>query len=92
MPPTLLFTVLFCVFFVLCWGFFFEHMCCFLDSQSLASRACPAIPGCINLVYTHRLLSNLVFVSEIGIVTTSQAITHYVLALKLIRRLHRELL
>lgn len=40
----------------------------------------------------HCLLSNIVFVSEFSIITISLAITHYVLALTLIRRLHRVLL
>lgn len=86
------YSFLFCsVFFcVLCW-LFFEHM--------LFSGFPEPFLSCLSCytwlyksgLYKHRLLSNHVFVSEIGIITTSRAITHYLLALTLIRRLHREL-
>lgn len=90
----LLFTFLFCVFLVFCTGFFLNICVVFWIPRTL-----PLMLVLLYLVVKtwflhmlHCLLSNIVFVSEFSIITISLAITHYVLALTLIRRLHRVLL
>lgn len=85
---------LFCSVFVLfCVGVFWS-----ICVVSWVPRALPLMLVLLYLVVwtwfmhiLHRLLSNLVFVSAIGIITRSQAISR-VLALTLNKRLHRGLL